>query len=103
MLKTLGNSALNVAKSKTAKSIAKTIGRQALNSSLNATKEVLRGNSLKETIKRSASDLGVDIIDEIQHPRKKPNAKKPNAKKPKIKKASHKVMNKYSGKVSRPY
>lgn len=99
MFKTLGNSALNVAKSKTAKSIAKTIGRQALNSGLNATKEVLRGNSLKETIKRSASDLGVDIIDEIQHPRK--SAKKPNAKKPP--KASLKVMNKYSGKVSKPY
>lgn len=61
--KTLGKNVVKVATSDTAKSVAKTLGEQALDSALNITKDVLNGNDLQESfekeggnIKRKASD-----------------------------------------------
>ena len=71
----------NIAKaatSKTAKTIAKTLGEQALDSSLNITKDLLHGNDLNQSLHRETGNLkrtGGNIIEELQRSRKRQKRK----------------------------
>ena len=74
MVKSAGKNIVKAATSNTAKSIAKTLGEQALDSSLNITKDILQGNDLNQSLqreKRKFKRKGGDIISELQSARKK--------------------------------
>lgn len=57
MMKSVGNSVVKVATSDTAKSIAKTLGEQALDSTMNMTKDVLHGNDLQDSFHREIDNF----------------------------------------------
>ena len=93
--KSVGSSIAKAATSDTAKSIAKTLGEQALDSTLNMTKDAIAGNDLKSSLNREVGNLkrtGGDIITNIQAKRKK---QKGSGKK---KATKLKAMNKYGRK-----
>ena len=72
--RSVSSSVIKAAKSDTAKSIAKTLGEQALDSTLNMTKDMLAGNDLRASADREVGNLkrtGGDIISEIQTKRKR--------------------------------
>ena len=74
MVKSVGQTVARAATSKTAKTIAKTLGEQALDSGLNITKDVMYGNDLKQSLEREKQNFkrsGGDIIDELQSSLKK--------------------------------
>ena len=107
MVKSVGQTVARAATSKTAKSIAKTLGEQALDSGLNITKDVMYGNDLKQSMEREKQNFkrsGGDIIDELQSSLKKKkmvNTRKVTKRSsPNKRKVSLKTMKKYE---SRPY
>ena len=65
LLKTAGRTALNVAKSNTGRAIGKAITEQALDSAMNMTKDVLAGNSLKNSFDQEATQLKSKAINAI--------------------------------------
>ena len=109
MVKSVGQSVVKAASSKTAKSIARTLGEQALDSGLNITKDVLYGNDLKQSMHREKENFkrsGGDIIDELKSSVNKKkrlnirNIKKKNS--PNKKKLTLRDMKKYEAR-SNPY
>ena len=69
MAKNIGNSVVKAATSDTAKSIAKSLGEQAIDSSLNMTKDLMQGNDLKDSFNRERENFkrtGSNIVDNIQ-------------------------------------
>ena len=102
VMKSVGSSVVKAATSNTAKSIAKTLGEQALDSTMNMTKDMMQGNDLKESLHREAGNFkrtGTSILDNLQM-KKKRNGKKKNLNSPK-RKVTLKSMNRYER--SRPY
>lgn len=72
--KSVGSSIVKAATSDTAKSIAKTLGEQALDSTLNMTKDAIAGNDLNVALDREVGSFkrtGSEIITDIQEKRKK--------------------------------
>lgn len=68
-LSTLGKSVVQAAKSDTAKSIGKTLGRQALDTGLNITHAYLQGKDMKDEVDREAEKMrmtGSQIIKQVQ-------------------------------------
>lgn len=60
--------ATKAAASNTAKNIAKTLGKQALDSSVNITKDLIHGNDLKNSIRRERANFkntGTKVVDSI--------------------------------------
>ncbi len=87
MMKSVGNSVVKVATSDTAKSIAKTLGEQALDSTMNMTKDVLHGNDLQDSFHREIDNFkrtGVDIVDNLQSKRVRAGMKNQNSPKRKV-------------------
>ena len=109
MVKSVGQSVVKAASSKTAKSIAKTLGEQALDSGLNITKDVLAGNDLKQSLQREKDNFkrsGGDIIEGLQstlEKKRRDNVRNVNKKRtPNKRKLTLKAMKKYESR-SRPY
>lgn len=104
MVKSVGNSVVKAATSNTAKSIAKTLGEQALDSTMNMTKDMLQGNDLKESLHREIGNFkrtGLDIVDNLQTKRFRGSGVKKRLNPPK-RKVTLKQMNRYESR-SRPY
>lgn len=69
MAKNIGSSVVKAATSDTAKSIARSLGEQALDSSMNMTRDLIQGNDLKDSFNRERENLkktGSNIVDNIQ-------------------------------------
>lgn len=91
MVKSAGKTIVKAATSNTAKSIAKTLGEQAIDSGLNITKDILAGNDLEQSMLRERDNFkrtGKDIIEEMQKKRMVPPKKRK-------KNVSLKTMSKY--------
>lgn len=100
LIKSAGSSLVKVASSPTTKSIAKSLGEQALNSSMNMAKDVIRGNDMKDSLYREMDNMkrtGTDIIDDIQLKRSRNEKRKKHKKILKLPKGnvSLKTMKKY--------
>ena len=61
----VGRTAMSAAKSNTGKAIQKVISEQALDSALNMTRDVLAGNSLKNSFEQETSELKTKAVDAI--------------------------------------
>ena len=73
VLKSVGKKVVKAATSNTAKSIAKTLGEQAIESGLNLATDALRGNNLKESANNEFTTFkhtAADSLDEIKRKRK---------------------------------
>ena len=97
VLKSVGRSAVKAATSDTAKSIAKTLGTQVIDSGLNLATDALRGNNLREsanneftTIKHTAADS----LDKIKRKRKNQGGEGIKMKRKKLKRTVYKVKRK---------
>ena len=102
MMTSVGNSVIKVATSDTAKSIAKTLGEQALDSTMNMTKDVLHGNDLQDSFHREIDNFkrtGSEIVDNLQSKRVRAGIKNQNSPKRKV---TLKTMKRYETQ-SRPY
>ena len=72
-LLSIGRTAVTAAKSKTGKAIRKAISEQALDSAMNMTKDVLGGNSLKDSYNKEATEIkskAINAISKVQKRRK---------------------------------
>ena len=72
-LLSVGRTAVTAAKSKTGKAIRKAISEQALDSAMNMTKDVLGGNSLKDSYNKEATEIkskAINAISKVQKRRK---------------------------------
>ena len=109
--KNIGSTVVKAVKSDTAKSIAKTLGEQALDSSMNMTRDLIQGNDVKDSFNRERENFkrtGTDIVENLQKkmfkkhtlsPVSPPNKFPRKVKAPK-RKVTLKTMKKYG---SRPY
>lgn len=73
ILKSIGGTVIRAAKSNTGKAIGKAITEQALDSALNMTKDVLAGNSLKDSWEHESSNIksnGIKTINNVQKKRR---------------------------------
>ena len=73
VLKSVGKNVVRAATSNTAKSIAKTLGEQAIESGLNLATDALRGNNLKESANNEITALkstAANSLDRIKRKRK---------------------------------
>ena len=73
-LKQVGNSVFKIAKSDAAKSIAKTISHQALDTTINMSCDAIQGNDFNDSIQREMKNIkrtGGDIHDDIQYEHKR--------------------------------
>ena len=108
LAKNIGSSVVKAASSNTAKSIAKTLGEQVIDSGMNMTRDLIHGNDLKDSFSRERENFkkaGTDIVDELQTKMFKkrkliPKQGKRKVNEPKRKKVTLKSMRKYE---SRPY
>lgn len=74
-LKQVGNSVFKIAKSDAAKSIAKTISHQALDTTIKMSCDAIQGNDFNDSIQREMKNIkrtGGDIHDDIHKRMKKP-------------------------------
>ena len=97
--RSVGSNLAKVATSDTAKSIAKTLGEQALDSTMNMTKDLLNGNDMKHAVDREVAQFrkrGGDIIDDVQSKRGRKTSDRPIRRVPK-KRLTLKLMRKYDG------
>lgn len=100
-MKSVGKSVVKAATSNTGKSIAKSLGEQALDSSLNITKDLIYGNDLQQSISREKNNFkrrSGNVIDELKSSVKnKRNINKPKNT-PNKRKITLKSMRKYDAK-----
>ena len=104
MMKSAGSSIVKAATSNTAKSIAKTLGEQAMDSSLNMAKDMIHGNDLRDSLnreidnfKQTGDDIVTDLKEKIGKKRKPPKRMNKATKRRKV---TLGTMRKYE---SRPY
>ena len=93
--RSVGTNLARAATSNTAKDIAKTLGEQAIDSTLNMTKDYLNGNDMKHSFDRETGEFrkrGSDIIEQVQTKRRRRD--QPMKKAPK-KRSTLKLMRKY--------
>ena len=93
--RSVGSSLKRAATSNTAKDIAKTLGEQAIDSTLNMTKDYLNGNDMKHSFDRETGEFrkrGGEIIEQVQTKRRRRG--QPMKKAPK-KRSTLKLMRKY--------
>ena len=73
VLKSVGKNAVKAATSNTAKSIAKTLGEQAIESGINLATDALRGNNMKESANNeftSFKNTAADTLETLKRKRK---------------------------------
>ena len=73
VLKSVGKNVVRAATSNTAKSIAKTLGEQAIESGINLATDALRGNNLKERVNNefaSFKNTAADTLETIKRKRR---------------------------------
>ena len=93
--RSVGTNLARAATSNTAKDIAKTLGEQAIDSTLNMTKDYLNGNDMKHSFDRETGEFrkrGSEIIEQVQTKRRRRD--QPMKKAPK-KRSTLKLMRKY--------
>ena len=93
--RSVGSNLARAATSNTAKDIAKTLGEQAIDSTLNMTKDYLNGNDMKHSFDRETGEFrkrGSEVIEQVQTKRRRGN--QPQKKAPK-KRPTLKMMRKY--------
>ena len=93
--RSVGSSLARAASSYTAKDIAKTLGEQAIDSTLNMTKDYLNGNDMKHSFDRETGEFrkrGSEVIEQVQTKRRRRD--QPMKKAPK-KRSTLKLMRKY--------
>lgn len=97
IVQSVGTTAIKAAKSKTARQIASSLAEQALDSSLNMTKDLIRGGDLKQSLeheRQAFKNVGVDIIQNLQNRKRKKTSIKRAPKKMK-KQTTLKSMKRY--------
>lgn len=97
--RSVGSNLARAATSNTAKSIAKTLGEQALDSTLNITKDYLNGNDMSHAVDREVGQFkkrGADIIEDVKPKRRRVSSDGAIRKTPK-KRPTLKLMRKYDG------
>ena len=70
-LMSIGRTAISAAKSNTGRAIGKAISEQALDSALNMTRDVLAGNSLKNSFEQETSELKTKAVNAINNFKKR--------------------------------
>ena len=93
--RSVGTNLARAATSNTAKDIAKTLGEQAIDSTLNMTKDYLNGNDMKHSFDRETGEFrkrGSEVIEQVQTKRRRRD--QPMKKAPK-KRSTLKLMRKY--------
>ena len=95
ILKSVGRSVLSAARSNTGKAIGKAVTEQALDSALNMTRDVLAGNSLKNSFERETSELKSKAINAIDRTQKRKRQQGRGVQKAKKVKTSYKQMKKF--------
>ena len=93
--RSVGSNLARAATSNTAKDIAKTLGEQAIDSTLNMTKDYLNGNDMKHSFDRETGEFrkrGSEVIEQVQTKRRRRDH--PMKKAPK-KRSTLKLMRKY--------
>jgi hypothetical protein len=93
--RSVGSNLARAATSNTAKDIAKTLGEQAIDSTLNMTKDYLNGNDMKHSFDRETGEFrkrGSEVIEQVQTKRRRRD--QPMKKAPK-KRSTLKLMRKY--------
>ena len=93
--RSVGSSLARAATSNTAKDIAKTLGEQAIDSTLNMTKDYLNGNDMKHSFDRETGEFrkrGSEVIEQVQTKQRRRD--QPMKKAPK-KRSTLKLMRKY--------
>ena len=72
--RSVGSNLARAATSNTAKDIAKTLGEQAIDSTLNMTKDYLNGNDMKHSFDRETGEFrkrGSEVIEQVQTKRRR--------------------------------
>ena len=90
MMKSAGSNVVKAVKSRTAKEIASSLAKQSIDSSLNMTRDLINGSSLKDSMEHESRDLknvGVKIIGNLQK-RNRKRKKSPYKNQPKKTKRS---------------
>ena len=93
--RSVGSNLARAATSNTAKDIKKTLGEQAIDSTLNMTKDYLNGNDMKHSFDRETGEFrkrGSEVIEQVQTKRRRRD--QPMKKAPK-KRSTLKLMRKY--------
>jgi len=93
--RSVGSNLARAATSNTAKDIAKTLGEQAIDSTLNMTKDYLNGNDMKHSFDRETGEFrkrGSEVIEQVQTKQRRRD--QPMKKAPK-KRSTLKLMRKY--------
>ena len=90
MMKSAGSNVVKAVKSRTAKEIASSLAKQSIDSSLNMTRDLINGGSLKDSMeheRRALKNVGVKIIGNLQK-RNRKRKKSPYKNQPKKTKRS---------------
>ena len=86
--KTVGNTALKVARSNTGKAIGKALKEQAISSAQNIAVDTLRGENIKDSLRNEASNVRKRVADNVENmlntPKKRKVLPKSKSKKKKI-------------------
>ena len=109
MVKSAGSSIAKAATSNAAQEVYKTLGEQAIDSTLNMTKDLLRGNDMQTSFNRESENMkrtGAEIIDKVRGKRRRVDPqvlRKRSVKQPKKQNASTLKMMKQKYEPSRRY
>ena len=86
--KTVGNTALKVARSNTGKAIGKALKEQAISSAQNIALDTMRGENIKDSLRNEASNVRKRVADDVENmlntPKKRKVLPKSKSKKKKI-------------------
>ena len=86
--KTVGNTALKVARSNTGKAIGKALKEQAISSAQNIALDTMRGENIKDSLRNEASNVRKRVADNVENmlntPKKRKVLPKSKSKKKKI-------------------
>ena len=86
--KTVGNTALKVARSNTGKAIGKALKEEAISSAQNIALDTMRGENIKDSLRNEASNVRKRVADDVENmlntPKKRKVLPKSKSKKKKI-------------------
>ena len=88
LFKTVGSTALKVARSDTGKAIGKALKEQAISSAQNIALDTMRGENIKDSLRNEASNVRKRVADDVENmlntPKKRKVLPKSKSKKKKI-------------------
>ena len=88
LFKTVGSTALKVARSDTGKAIGKALKEQAISSAQNIALDTMRGGNIKDSLRNEASNVRKRVADDVENmlntPKKRKVLPKSKSKKKKI-------------------